>query len=421
MRDNSVLRSLLGLCVSTVVVVGRELVEAGDERRSKLVVWVRRRARARGRCGRCGVVSPWFDNGGGERRWRHVDMGMATCELVAEAPRVSCPEHGVTVAQVSFARHDSAFTRAFEDLVVFDAIVSNKLAAARRHGISWRAVDHMCIRVATEALGRVDLLEGLVAIAIDEVKYKKGHKYLTVVCDHLTGRVIWAAKGRTKETVRAFFDALGDERAGQLQFVTCDGAEWIRSVIAERAPEAVVCLDTFHLIGWATDRPRRGPERGVEHAPAKRRGEGGQGVQGPAVDAAAQLGEPFLQAEGHHPRSRAGQQAGVPGLAAEGRAARRHGHATAGGTSGPRQLAGLRIAIQARSVREAGPDHPELPGLHRSHARMEAHQRDLRVEQRRHRPDPLGGPGLPRSRELHHHDHARPSRHRPSTAVGGRS
>jgi transposase len=251
-RDNSVLRKLLGLCVSTVVVVGRELVDGPDGGRSKLVVRVRRRERHRGRCGRCGEVSPWFDNGGGERRWRHIDVGFATCELVAEAPRVSCPIHGVTVAEVSFARHDSAFSRAFEDLVVFDAIVSNKLAVARRYGISWRAVNHMCVRVAIEALGRVDLLEGLVAIAVDEVKYKKGHKYLTVVCDHMTGKVIWAAKGRTKETVGTFFDALGDERAGQLQFVTCDGAEWIRTVVAERAEGALVCLDTFHLIGWAT-------------------------------------------------------------------------------------------------------------------------------------------------------------------------
>jgi transposase len=251
-RDNSVVRKLLGLCVLTVVVVGRELVEDAGGGRPNLVVWVRRRARRRGRCGRCGVLAPWFDNGGGERRWRHIDVGFATCELVADAPRVSCAEHGVTVAEVSFARHDSAFSRAFEDLVVFDAIVSSKLAVSRRYGVSWRAVNHMCVRVATEALGRVDLLEGLVAIAIDEVKYKKGHKYLTVVCDHMTGRVIWAAKGRTKETVGSFFDALGDERAGQLQFVTCDGAEWIRTVVAERAEGAIVCLDTFHLIGWAT-------------------------------------------------------------------------------------------------------------------------------------------------------------------------
>ena len=63
---------------------------------------------------------------------------------------------------------------------------------------------------------------------------------MTVVCDHLTGKVIWAAKGRSKDTVGAFFDVLGDERAQQLQFVTCDGAEWIRTVVAERAKGATI-------------------------------------------------------------------------------------------------------------------------------------------------------------------------------------
>jgi hypothetical protein len=92
------------------------------------------------------------------------------------------------VVEVPFARHDSWFSRVFEDLVVYDAISSSKLAAARRYGVSWRAVDHMCVRVATEALDRVDLLEGLVAIAIDEVKYKKGQRYWTVICDRTRAR-----------------------------------------------------------------------------------------------------------------------------------------------------------------------------------------------------------------------------------------
>ena len=48
-------------------------------------------------------------------------------------------------------------------------------------------------------------------------------------------------------------DALGPERAKTLQFVSCDGAQWIRTVVTERAPDAIVCLDTFHLVGWATD------------------------------------------------------------------------------------------------------------------------------------------------------------------------
>lgn len=67
----------------------------------------------------------------------------------------------------------TAFTRAFEDVVVHGAIVGNKQAAADRYGVSWRVVNNMCIRVATEALGRVDLLDGLIAVAIDEVSTRR--------------------------------------------------------------------------------------------------------------------------------------------------------------------------------------------------------------------------------------------------------
>lgn len=247
MRVSKVLRAILGFG-REVVIVGAEVVDGG---RPGLRVHVRPKVRRRGRCGRCGALASWFDNGDGARSWRHLDAGFATVEIVALARRVDCRSCGPTVASVPWARHASAFTRAFEDLVVHDAIVGNKQAAADRYGISWRAVNNMCVRVATEALGRVDLLDGLIAVAIDEVKYKKGHRYLTVVCDHVTGRVVWAAKGRSKDTVNAFFDALGD-RADQLGFVTADGATWITDVVAERAPDAVVCLDTFHVIAWAT-------------------------------------------------------------------------------------------------------------------------------------------------------------------------
>ena len=248
MRVSKVLKAICGLG-REVVIRGFELIE-GD--RPRLDVWVRPKVRRRGRCGRCGELATWFDHGGGERRWKHLDAAYATVELVGPARRVDCAGCGPTVAFVPWARHDSAFTRAFEDLVVHDAVVGNKTAAAERYGISWRAVNHMCVRLATEALGRTDLLDGLVAVAIDEVKYKKGHRYLTVVCDHMTGRVIWAGTGRSKETVGKFFDALGPERSAALQFVTADGAGWIRDVVAVRAPEAIVCLDTFHVVGWAT-------------------------------------------------------------------------------------------------------------------------------------------------------------------------
>lgn len=227
MRVSKVLKAICGFG-REVVILGVEEGGVGRDGRPLIEVHVRPKQRRRGRCGRCGGLASWYDRGDGTRRWRHVDAGYATLEIVAVARRVDCSSCGPTVAQVSWARHDTVFTRAFEDLVVHDAIVGNKQAAADRYGVSWRAVNNMCVGVAREALSRVALLEGLIAIAIDEVKYKKGHRYLTVVCDHMTGKVIWAAKGRSKETVSLFFDALG-ERAATLEFVTADGATWITS------------------------------------------------------------------------------------------------------------------------------------------------------------------------------------------------
>ena len=45
---------------------------------------------------------------------------------------MDCPTHGPTVAAVAWARHDSAFTRSFEDLVVLDAVIGNGNASIGR-------------------------------------------------------------------------------------------------------------------------------------------------------------------------------------------------------------------------------------------------------------------------------------------------
>ena len=89
MRVKTELGNLLWLCRTTVI-VRWELADAdGEGAPPRLVVWVRTKVRRRGRCGRSGVLSSWYDRGDGERRWRHVDVAFATCELVAAAPRVN--------------------------------------------------------------------------------------------------------------------------------------------------------------------------------------------------------------------------------------------------------------------------------------------------------------------------------------------
>ncbi len=88
-------------------------------------------------------------------------------------------------------------------------------------------------------------LEGLRRIGIDEISYKKGHRYLIVIVDHDTARLIWAAPGRDKATLNRFFDALGKSRCARLREVSADGADWIAEVVRSRCLNARLVMDAL--------------------------------------------------------------------------------------------------------------------------------------------------------------------------------
>ena len=119
--------------------------------------------------------------------------------------------------------------------------------------VAWRSMSDIVTRVVAERAGQIDRLAGLRRIGIDEISYRKGHRYLLVVVDHDSGRLVWAGKDRNQHTLGRFFDDLGGQRAAQLTHVSADGAEWIHDVVTARAPQAVLCLDAFHVIAWATE------------------------------------------------------------------------------------------------------------------------------------------------------------------------
>ena len=173
--------------------------------------------------------------------------------LEADAPRVACREHGPTVAAVPWARHGAGHTVVFDEQVAWLATQCSKSAVTELMRIAWRTVGAIITRVwaDVEALG--DRFAGLRRIGIDEISYKKGHRYLTIVVDHDTGRLVWAAPGRDKATLAAFFEALGPDRCAEITHVSADGADWIAAVVAERCPNAVRCADPFHVVKWATE------------------------------------------------------------------------------------------------------------------------------------------------------------------------
>jgi transposase len=218
-----------------------------------VVVSVRPRKGALRRCGRCGRRAGWYDRGGGRRRWRSLDLGVVLVLLEADAPRVNCPTHGPTVIQVPWARHGAGHTTAFDDTVAWLAVQCSKTAVTELMRIAWRTVGAIVTRVSADIDAKLDRLAGLRRIGIDEISYKRNHRYLTVVVDHDTGRLVWAAPGRDQATLARFFEQLGPERCGQITHVSADAADWIANTVTEHCPNAVQCADPFHVVGWATD------------------------------------------------------------------------------------------------------------------------------------------------------------------------
>jgi transposase len=232
-----------------------ESVELESDGRGQevLVARVRVKAGAARRCSRCQRRCPGYDTSRDPRRWRGLDLGTTPVFLQAITTRVSCPEHGVVVAAVPWARPGSRFTTAFEDTAAWLVCHATLSVVAVLLRVAWRSVADIVTRVVADRAARTDRLAGLRRIGIDEISYRKGQRYLLVVVDHDSGRLVWAGRNRNATTLHRFFDDLGADRAGQLTHVSADGAQWIHDTVAARSPGAVLCLDAFHVVAWASE------------------------------------------------------------------------------------------------------------------------------------------------------------------------
>jgi transposase len=243
-----------------------------------VVVGLRRR-KSRPRCP-CG----WKATGSYDssmRRWRHLDLGAAKLLLEAEIRRLDCRRCGrVRTEEVAWARPRARHSRDFEDTVAWLAQRADKTTVARLLRTSWETVAGIVERVVAEQIDH-RRLTGLLRIGVDEVSYRKGHRYLTVVADHDEGgRVVWAAEGKNAAALEGFYDELGEDGCAQLEAVSMDLGAAFKKATDTKAPQARQCVDPFHLVAlaneaidkarrwaWNLERqrakalPRRGPGR----------------------------------------------------------------------------------------------------------------------------------------------------------------
>ena len=242
----------------------RFVLEQG-ERLIEVKVVPRRNSQAL--CSGCARPAPLYDRLQ-ERRFEFIPLWGYRVFLVYRMRRVNCPACGVKVEQVPWARGKRELTDTYQQFLAHWAKKLSWKEVAKSFRTSWEKVFQAVEYVVEWGLEHRNL-SGVKAIGVDEIAWRKGHHYLTLVYQIDTGstRLLWVVKERTVKTLLRFFRFFGKERSQELKYVCSDMWQPYLKVIAKKAGQALHILDRFHIVAKlnkAIDEVRAGEHRQLQ-------------------------------------------------------------------------------------------------------------------------------------------------------------
>jgi len=199
-------------------------------------------------CSRCQKPAPGYDHQP-ERRFEFVPFWGIRVFLLYRMRRVQCKNCGVKVEQVPWADGKKELTKTYMQFLAFWAKKLSWKEVACSFNTSWEKVFHS-VEYVVEWGKAHRCLDDIKAIGVDEVAYRIGHKYLTVVyqIDRGCTRLLWVGQERTETTIRNFFTFFGTQRSQRLEYVCSDMWQPYVKAIAEFASQALHILDRFHIV-----------------------------------------------------------------------------------------------------------------------------------------------------------------------------
>lgn len=213
-----------------------------------LEVQVRARRGARAVCSGCSRRGPTYDTLS-QRRFQFVPLWGIPVFLLYSMRRVDCRRCGVRVEAVPWAEGKRQTTISFEWFLAMWARRLSWTEVATVFATTWETVFRSVERAVEWGRSHADY-SGIEALGIDEIQWKFGQTYLTLVyqIDVHVRRLIWVGEQRTRETLHGFFNWLGEDRIRDLRFVCSDMWTPYLQVIRKRAAHCLHVLDRFHIV-----------------------------------------------------------------------------------------------------------------------------------------------------------------------------
>jgi transposase len=203
-------------------------------------------------CPQCGDREVWAQ-GAEERTFRTLPIGGKPVLLRFRVPRVFCFACGqVRQVKVGFADPKKRYTRAFARYALELSRHMTIQDVAEHLQVSWDTIKDIQAQALARRFGKPKLGK-LRQIAIDEIAIGKGHRYLTVVLNLLTGAVVFVGDGKGVEALEPFWRRL--RRAGaKVQAVATDMSKAYIRAVRDNLEDAVHVFDHFHVVKLFNDK-----------------------------------------------------------------------------------------------------------------------------------------------------------------------
>jgi transposase len=182
-----------------------------------------------------------------------LPVGRRKVELVVNIPRLYCNDCGsIRQPHLAFADPKKHYTRSLERFVIDLCRITSIQDVAELTGLGWDTVKEIHKRHLRRKYKSFNL-KNVRYLAIDEVYLGKKRKYITIVLDLRTGRVIHMGQGKGKDALKGFWRRLRRSKA-KIQAVATDMASGYIAAVLEQLPKADLVLDHFHLVKWFNEK-----------------------------------------------------------------------------------------------------------------------------------------------------------------------
>jgi len=181
------------------------------------------------------------------RKVRDLPILDAQTWLLVPRRRLLCPHCGPSLERLSWLDRYARVTRRLAESVARLCRVLTVKHVADFFGLSWDQVKEIDKRALREQVGTVDL-SSVEVIGMDEFALHKGHRYATVVVEPYRKEVLWIGQGRSRESIRPFFELLGEAGCRRLKAVVMDMNASYEQEVRRHSPKAAIVYDLFHVV-----------------------------------------------------------------------------------------------------------------------------------------------------------------------------